>query len=680
MVSVSIESHETRAADLSHDPGPDKAALLRFNNNPKLRHSLSRWKWELLWMVLSLSSLAACITLLATQDGRRVDAWSAFFTLNTFISILAQVSRTALAFGISASIGQAKWNFFSTGSGSLALFDAFDQASKGPWGSVGLAYRLQLRNLATLGAILIIILLSYEPFLQATITQYGELDGEPSGLGSRAYIGRSKRLDVGVLVQAPNPVYPSPIYENLVKGRVSIQADFGLTNSIYNGFYTSTSQDVIPFFTCPTGNCTFGVFSSLGVCSTCADVSSHLTRRRGSGGIPGSWFLLPQSHNESRTYTDQTYTSYSLSSWSPVSEWSTLTLSNYDGLRSTTDGAKGYDGEPDINTDTLTAIQATVFPEGSIYFNNTINSTVFVVFQIIQSGPGFLNNVSDWATTLPTATECGLYFCTKIFSSSVKEGTLNEDLLGTWSNRDPTSYQVTDAKAAYVRGGWDEAHNYSLFIGERDYPRTDLQIFIPDDEALRAGLPEEQPRRFNISQATIMTTASWIWNKFAADQMKFPVETLYKIESFRGTANDGAGQVIGNSTNLNATFRAVANSMTAYMRDLELETFPQHGTSETWVWYFRVRWVFAAPPLVFTVAGCLFLAYVIWETHSLGMAAWKDSTLATLAHGLDALTRAKLREAYQNGAEEKSAREITAKVEKSWGGFELCETYPVKRR
>ncbi|KAI0184615.1 hypothetical protein EV127DRAFT_227281 [Xylaria flabelliformis] len=639
------------------NPNPDRAALLEPNNKLSLGRSLYRWKWELVWMLLSLASLATSVGLLAAQDGRRLDAWTAFFTLNTFVSILAQVSRTALAFGISSSLGQSKWNLFSASSGSLALFDAFDQASRGPWGSVGLACRLQLRHVATLGAVVVITLLSYEPFLQATITQYGELYGEYSGSGPRAVIGRVQRVDVGGFSQLSNTANPILLGAGLLP-TWSMQADYGLTTSIYNGFYASIAQEVLPSFTCSTGNCTFGAFTSLGVCSTCVDVSSHLVSNHSFGRIPGT-AVAPPGHNPNHTYTSYTLVGST-----------NLTISNYDGLRNTTDGVGDYTGSGNqiFQSDTLSTIQATVFPQDTIYFSKTLNSTTFVVFQIIQSRSDFLNSVSDWKTTFPTATECGLYFCASMYSSSVVEGKLQEKVIATWSNRDPRSYQPQDVSGTNIG---NELYNDPLYSGSRDYVRSDLQLFIPDDEAKQAGLSNDQLRRFNISQATAQTTMNWITTKFAPGQINIPVQATFNITS--GFANDGPGEVIGNSGDLNDTFSAVASSMTAYMRNMGLESIPQYGASQTWVLYFRIRWAFLAPPLVLTLAGCLFLLYTIRETQSLGLIAWKESTLATLAHGLDTLTRSKLRDAYEDGTEEKSAREITAMVEKSGGGLELCE-------
>ncbi|KAK5626582.1 hypothetical protein RRF57_002297 [Xylaria bambusicola] len=68
--------------------------------------------------------------------------------------------------------------------------------------------------------------------------------------------------------------------------------------------------------------------------------------------------------------------------------------------------------------------------------------------------------------------------------------------------------------------------------------------------------------------------------------------------------------------------------------------------------------------------------YTIWETQSLELMAWKESTLATLAHGLDALTRAKMREAYLDSTEDRSAKDILVRAEKFRGGIELCEVPP----
>ncbi|KAK8004349.1 hypothetical protein PG989_004068 [Apiospora arundinis] len=89
------------------------------------------------------------------------------------------MSKTSLAFAVSSCIAQAKWNWYRRGQDNLLVFERFDEASKGPWGSFRLLGTIRLRHWSALGALIILTLLAYEPFLQTIITQYGILDREP---------------------------------------------------------------------------------------------------------------------------------------------------------------------------------------------------------------------------------------------------------------------------------------------------------------------------------------------------------------------------------------------------------------------------------------------------------------------------------------------------------------------
>ncbi|KAI8945115.1 hypothetical protein F4801DRAFT_598372 [Xylaria longipes] len=615
---------------------PDNRPLPGSEKKQTLRRSLFRWKWEILGMVLSLLSLAASIILLGVHNDRRVDSWTAPFTLNTFLSILAQTSRTSLAFGVGSSLGQAKWNIFSKQSGNLALFEAFDEASKGPWGSLSLLYRLRSWRLAIIGAAVVTILLSYEPFIQASVTQYGELDEGSSSSGPGTSISRAERLDLGSLSRDPNIAPGGP-------NVVGTDADLGLLTSVFRGFSTPKDMVTLPQFTCPTGNCTFGNFASLGVCSSCADVSSHVVAKH--------YTDYPSKPGRTTNFTKY---------WIP---W----MGESDGIGSY-DGFRDRTSDEDYEIDLPGSLGATVFLEDTISFNKSENGTAFLVFGIIEPQSDYIHNISTWQNTTPKGTECGLYFCTNVFSSSVVEGILNETLVASLSNRNADSYEAQYEAQYEAYGNFSAANSdwkpYSLFQLE-DLPRSDLQLFIPDDEAKLLQLPDDQPRRFNISQAMIFTTIASMGEIF--------IELSWIDTPGINTPNLGIYQVIQISRDLNATFRAVVDSITVFMRDTAHNSSANHGASHVWVPYYRIRWEFLIPPLSLTLAGCLFLSYTIWETQSLGLMAWKQSTLATLAHGLDTLTRVKMREAYQDSTEDKSARDILVRAEKFRGGIELCE-------
>ncbi|KAK7974253.1 hypothetical protein PG989_016101 [Apiospora arundinis] len=183
------------------------------------------WKWELLLLLLSILSLLATVVTLSRLNGNSLESWGGFFLgPNTVISILAAISKTTLAFAVSSCVAQAKWNWYRRGSDNLFIFERIDQASKGPWGSFRLLGAVRIRHWSALGALIIITLLAYEPFLQTIITQYGvpDIDHHTS---SQATTGRCLRLDAGQ-VNFDDLTHP----------------DFGMTAAVYNGFQSISEK------------------------------------------------------------------------------------------------------------------------------------------------------------------------------------------------------------------------------------------------------------------------------------------------------------------------------------------------------------------------------------------------------------------------------------------------------
>jgi hypothetical protein len=103
------------------------------------------WNWEIGALVLSNSALTALLVLLAYADGRALAEWNSNVSLNALISILGAISRTSLGFAISSCLGQAKWNWFKRRTDNVIAFDRFDDASRGPWGSLWLIFWLRAR-------------------------------------------------------------------------------------------------------------------------------------------------------------------------------------------------------------------------------------------------------------------------------------------------------------------------------------------------------------------------------------------------------------------------------------------------------------------------------------------------------------------------------------------------------
>lgn len=102
---------------------------------------LKGWWQELICCVLSIASLVALVFFLRAFDGEPLPNWPSGITINTVVAFLATISRTAFVIPVTEGLSQAKWNWFKKKPRPLEDFDAFDQASRGPWGSVTLLFR-----------------------------------------------------------------------------------------------------------------------------------------------------------------------------------------------------------------------------------------------------------------------------------------------------------------------------------------------------------------------------------------------------------------------------------------------------------------------------------------------------------------------------------------------------------
>lgn len=96
------------------------------------------WLWEILAVLLSLSTFSALVIVLIVYDGRAVPQLARSISLNTLISMLATLSKTSLIFSISATLSQFKWLLFSGRARQLKDLQLYDDASRGPLGSTAL--------------------------------------------------------------------------------------------------------------------------------------------------------------------------------------------------------------------------------------------------------------------------------------------------------------------------------------------------------------------------------------------------------------------------------------------------------------------------------------------------------------------------------------------------------------
>ncbi|KXH39362.1 hypothetical protein CNYM01_06452 [Colletotrichum nymphaeae SA-01] len=620
------------------------------SRNSKGSSSGCGWILEICALVLSITTLVTVAALLLAYDGKPLSTWSFFLTFNTIISILGTISRATLAFAIGACLSQEKWNWFRRKDDYVISYDRFEEAGRGPLGSVRLLWRIKHRHWVSFGALTIVLSLGFEPFLQAVVELY-EKEVESAGIGMVAQIGRTKRLDAGKITIS-NPIIdlipmPQPINYSWAEGAY-FEYDFGSLSAIWTAFNNlSSHSNQQPTFTCATGNCTWAPHASLAVCSACNDISSHLVE---STGHAATLDPAVTAHN----FTDisilkHPFTKFELPAMN-------LSIANFD------------DG---IGLQVELTSQSTTQPGSTLSFQNTRALLVsFAMMRVNPSTTGSKKQSSD-----ATALECALSLCTNIYRSNVNKGVLNEEVLGSYSIRNLDSYVGSKLKESNLGGqiesfkAWNKIHNHTLdfrLFGEME--RTDLQLNLPSDDNITT-LIDKDDLWFNISHAAAATLSNAFVEKFSrrsppfeSKQLIYPTfETLQPVQPSVIIA-------LGTSQNLSATFEIAALAMTKWMRDASLKTTPHNGTTYESVAHIGVRWGFISLPFGVLLGGCLFCLFSMLETRRLRLPAWKGSSLVGLTHGLDSEAREHLREI---GDISKHAKRVKIRMVDSMLGPEL---------
>jgi hypothetical protein len=135
---------------------------------------LKRWLLELVSWIFSAVCMAATIGVLIYLKDKPLAEWpladSTGLTLNAYISVLSKMAGAALILPVSEALGQLKWSWFQQNSKQMWDFEIFDNASRGPWGSLLLLLRTKGKALAALGAMITLCMMALDPFFQQVVS------------------------------------------------------------------------------------------------------------------------------------------------------------------------------------------------------------------------------------------------------------------------------------------------------------------------------------------------------------------------------------------------------------------------------------------------------------------------------------------------------------------------------
>ncbi|KAF5018073.1 hypothetical protein F66182_9972 [Fusarium sp. NRRL 66182] len=239
--------HGKQAGASTLDPGGSK-------RRRSMAQVLRSWWAEIAWSLLATGLLICLIGLLGAYNEKPVPEWASDVSLNTAVAVIATVCRASMVIPVSEGLSQLKWNAFAQSQRPLVDLYIFDQASRGPLGSLILLSKTRgrLLGVSTLAALILISGLATSPLTQATIL----LAPPPKVISDDARMERSSVVTLDDLVWLQLP----------------------LRNAISRAFFIGDRErenlELLP--TCPSSECHWEPFRSVDVCFVEKNITNKL--------------------------------------------------------------------------------------------------------------------------------------------------------------------------------------------------------------------------------------------------------------------------------------------------------------------------------------------------------------------------------------------------------------------
>ncbi|KAK2811932.1 hypothetical protein FQN50_001639 [Emmonsiellopsis sp. PD_5] len=592
---------------------------------PESRYAIawSSWKLEFSALIGSVLSFVTMSILLVCFNDRPIFDWKGV-TLNAIISILAVSMKTTLIFAVAELIGQWKWIAFSQDTRPLMDFERIDLASRGPLGSLSILFRLNERWPVRLGALVIVLAIGLDPFSQQLLQfhQGTEFVEASTSSGGDVFNRRQTMYYQGEIVdnraQTLSKDPGVPIFTTAL--------DLGMQTAMFTGLsHTREMIDQQVNLQCPTGNCTWPPFQTLGVCHRCSDLSSELNKISDFGTVFGSLYPI-YSEN---MYRKQDGTAFVLPNGHflvningcPVAD--TRPVCPHRGLsppslRMTSFGT----GDPN-KTNSMQDIDTLIWSMSVIHLDLAKIGN--------SSRPEYLYK---WPDIPIRATECAIYYCVKTIKSKVEGNVIHEEVTeATDAKRDPNSWQLSsDGERDFANLEWNESYFRS---------RYDLILNFPSN-ASKSVCKIGETAIWSISQFTRDLLSK---NITGGDNTTAAISERLHNGSFNGAFenNRGIPEAVGNIWNpekldIPGTFATLATSMTNQIRGSNQEypsDPPVEGLKGVPTTYYKVKWGWTALPGAVLVGGMLFWYMTVRNSvrRLMVVPAWKNSSLAVISRG-----------------------------------------------
>ncbi|KAF6816732.1 hypothetical protein CPLU01_13787 [Colletotrichum plurivorum] len=640
------------------------------------------WWLEILSSLLALGSIIAIVIILSLHEGKPLPRWPALISVNSLVAVFTAIFKASVVMPVAEGISQLKWDWFRRPK-KLSDVVLFDDASRGPWGSLLLIAKKLTRPreayLPILGAFITVAALAIDPISQAMIEHRGCLLPVEPWSADVAEVSRTN--------------YYLGSFTDFTANLVGLKADHAMEKALDRGLhYPQETADLVNF-KCATGNCTFqqggegsSWFSSLAVCHSCRDITDRVILEtvpgRESGYDNRTWWLpthLPEFYSE-------------LNLTAPVK-----TLELYKTVEVKTWGKTSK-----------------VIVNPRFWIDSWPDKPFYALDVLMVSNPTCQDCRSTSPDNMAIAVRCNLDPCVRGYHAEVKNGVYSESedkkppqFLKDSSNAEEEDEDEDHPGDRHTKG-WVLVTNTSLVDGQ-ERPCVATQHWEP--ESVRVDFYAN--RSLGISQFSFTARESKPYSKFYRQEcvwtmdattwgaLGFSLDKLLRAEG-NGTFNNKIGMVegpmwlkemyasgSGNMSTVETMVRGLASAMTAAIRNkpygnlstkveaaLQPSLARSRGTVSSMQTCVSVHWGWIAYPVLLLVLQWIFSVLVSTRRHS--GAAWKSSPLALLFHGLDDDLRKKHRHLDTVKDMDQSAEGIDVQLAPSGDprskDWRLCET------
>ncbi|KAJ9607251.1 hypothetical protein H2200_008324 [Cladophialophora chaetospira] len=579
--------------EAAQEPRPERMTHVASQKPPKSRFKrvvgsllakydrlvTDHWTYELLGAFVCAGTLISiCAILFAFSNTPTVHIMSNI-TLNTAISILATVSRAAAGLIAASVIAQQKWLRFHEKSRSLIEVVLYDDAARGPLGSLYLLITMHLGFVTAFAAFAVVLTIGFEPFVQQSVK----------------YPLRDQAISSAV------PPFLSLMQNFTSRPHQVSNWTVDVNAAATQALFADTVGQLRP--NCGGTTCDWPSYGSIAVCSSCEDAMNDVTVEPKHDGVLHDYLINDyinllsiadinfNSVNGEMYMTKISNTTYtiSLGQGSPAI-FNLTTIANLDAH---------FGGDTSLSIDHSITHPETILwnlhgEEGEpwiigesrfLWRNNTINGV---------TGPlrafGYLELAvsSDGSRLVPTAAErCVISLCARQYSSTFTNGTL--------------SSRVIDQSWGTVKG--DPSLNWSTTLNGT-YFHSD-----------------SQDGNFSEIWASILTPL------FNLNGTVLRANDTAGYSNFTNRSDPGA-DVLEFISDIRTKTTNIAQGLSNFIQQNgDGEIRGQAYVSKPFV---EVRWAWLSFPITLVVIIFVTLAVTMWQTKHHRIPIWRSSPFALL--------------------------------------------------